>query len=173
VGAELSEEDVASLLWHVTALRERNPTGRFGIPWESRPSPSVGGLHALRIFVLPLDHSQLSGEYLPDRHALAEINPEALTLNSRSVVELLGGCSGITLQLACDKPLIEACYENSSTIMWREAGALATVISLTAESLGLTSVLLGRVGNDILSAANVDSRLAAVGAVHIGGPLPY
>lgn len=172
VGRDLSEEDLSSLLWHATALRERSPIGRFGIPWESRPTPSAAGLNALRILVMPLHDPALSGEYLPDRHALAAIRPEALRLNRDNVAELLGECGGTTLQLACDEPLIEACYENSSSIIWREAGAMAAVISLTAEALGLSSVLLGRIGSAILAATDADHRLAAVGAIHIGAARP-
>lgn len=172
IGSDVGVQDVSSLLWHATALRERRGDGRFGIPWESRPAPSPGGLHPIRIVVLPLNDETIAGEYLPDHHSVAPIDPEALRANRVSIAELLCAAAGTTLQFACDESLVEACYQHAPSLMWREAGALATTISLVATSLGLTSVILGRIGKDILSAAGVDERFAGVGAVHIGLSTP-
>lgn len=172
LGGDVCAEDLSSLLWHATVLRERRMDGRFGIPWESRPAPSAGGLHAIRIVVLPLDNAFAPGEYLPDIHALAPISAAALDVNRASVAQLLGCSTGTTLQLACDENLIRACYDNAWSLMWREAGALVATLGLVATSLGLTSVILGRTGGDVLSAANVDPRLVGVGAVHVGASVP-
>lgn len=168
VGGPVGLDDLSSLLWHATALRERRVDGRFGIPWESRPAPSAGGLHAIRIVVLPLDDTAQAGEYLPDHHALAPIDPSGIDANRASVAEMIGATTGTTLQLACDLDLLAACYDNPETLMWRDAGTLAVTIAFAATALGMTSVVLGRTGGDVLTAAGIDPRLTAVGAVHVG-----
>lgn len=168
VGGPVGSDDLSSLLWHVTALRERHAEGRFGIPWESRPAPSAGGLHAIRIVVLPLDDTAQAGEYLPDHHALAPVDPNCIDANRASVAEMIGATTGTTLQLACDLDLLAACYNNPETLMWRDAGTLAATIAFAATALGMTSVVLGRMGTGVLTAAGIDPRLAAVGAVHVG-----
>lgn len=168
VGASVGSDDLSSLLWHATALRERRADGRFGIPWESRPAPSAGGLHAIRIVVLPLEDAAQAGEYLPDHHALAPIDPNGLNANRASVFEMIGANTGTTLQLACDFELLTECYDNPETLMWRDAGALAATIAFSATALGMTSVVLGRAGGGVLKAAGIDPRFAAVGAVHVG-----
>lgn len=168
VGGPVDIDDLSSLLWHTTALRARRADGRFGIPWESRPAPSTGGLHAVRIIVLPLDGTAPAGEYLPDQHALAPIHPRGVEANSVSVADVIGVTAGTTLQFACDLQLLAACYENPDTLGWRDAGALAATIAFTATALGLTSVVLGRVGNEVLRAAGVDPAFTGVGAVHVG-----
>lgn len=168
VGGPVGSDDLSSLLWHATALRERRADGRFGIPWESRPAPSAGGLHAIRIVVLPLEDTAQAGEYLPDHHALAPMDLNGIDANRASVAEMIGATTGTTLQLACDFDLLAACYDNPETLMWRDAGTLAVTIAFVATALGMTSVILGRTGGSVLRAAGIDSRLAAVGAVHIG-----
>ena len=171
VGGPVGSDDLSSLLWHATALRERRADGRFGILWESRPAPSAGGLHAIRIVVLPLDDAAQAGEYLPDHHALAPIDHNGIEANRASVAEMIGATTGTTLQLACDLDLLAACYDNPETLMWRDAGALAATISFAATALGMTSVALGRTGGGVLTAAGVNPRLAAVGAVHLGAAI--
>lgn len=160
--------DLSSLLWHSTVLRERRMVGRFGIPWESRPTPSAGGLHAIRILVLPLYQSPTAGEYVPEGHALAPIDLAAIEANRASVAELLGPIAGTTLQFAYDVELLEACYEHANTLMWRDAGALATTVCLVATWLGLTSVVLGRTGDTVVRKAGLTPGFVGVGAVHIG-----
>jgi len=168
VGGPVGSDDLSSLLWHATALRERRADGRFGIPWESRPAPSAGGLYVIRIVVLPLEDTAQAGEYLPDHHALAPIHPNGIEVNRASVAEMIGATTGTTLQLACDLDLLAACYDNPETLMWRDAGTLAATIAFAATALGMTSVVLGRTGSGVLTAAGIDPRLAAVGAVHVG-----
>jgi len=167
-GEDVGINDLSSLLWHSTALRERHGSGRFGIPWESRPAPSAGGLHPISIIVLPLGAPSTAGEYLPDLHGIAAIHFGAVEANRASVEEMLGCHHGTTLQFACDLALLDACYSNPETLMWRDSGALANTITLVATWLGLKSVILGRIGTDILSAGGMNGRLVGAGAVHIG-----
>jgi hypothetical protein len=165
-GSTLPIEVLSSLLWHSTRLRDRRP-GRFGIGSERRSAPSAGGLHPLRLLVLPVD-GPLGGIYDDHRHALAMVNDAAFELNSVSIEEILGTNQGTTIQLAADTQLVGDCYKHPESLIWRDAGALAVTICLVATALSLTATLVGRVGDAIVTAAGPLDGFAGAGAVHVG-----
>lgn len=167
IGREVGEEDLASLLRLGTMLRSRRFDGRFG-EWESRTAPSAGGMHAVTLLVLPIGRGP-TGIYDDARHCLlAPPNPEsALEINRNSVGELCGATTGTTIQLLADGRRYAACYEDQSSLMWRDAGALVAVLALISTALSLHSVVLGRKGGDIAKAAGL-GKWTAVGAIHIG-----
>jgi len=168
-GTALSDEKLAPLLRHATQLRSRQGDGRFG-PWESRTAPAAGGLHAIRILALPTEASGSFGLYDERVHGLRAPADLATVreLNRQSVLDLTGAQTGTTLQLVADGPLYASCYENWETLMWRDAGALCAVLAFVATALSLNSVVLGRHGDDIISASELPSVQIAVGAVHVG-----
>lgn len=168
-GGDLPEPKLAALLRHSTQLRERRGDGRFGV-WESRTAPSAGGLHALRLLVLGVG-SSVGGLYDGEAHALrspANLSA-ALDLNRRSVRELAGAECGATIQLVGDGRIYADCYDAWETLLWRDAGAVATILSLVATALSIEAVILGRRGDDIVEAAGFPENWAAVGAVHVSG----
>lgn len=169
-GSGISNGRIGSLLWHSMQLRERNFGGRFG-QWESRATPSAGGLHPIRVLVLPTASDTPAGLYADDRHALCLCGTDprnALALNLSSVVELSGATTGTTLQLVADTARIASCYDNYETLLWRDAGALTMTLCLVAEALGMTALPLGRIGTDIVQAFGLEEPIVALGAVHIG-----
>jgi hypothetical protein len=167
-GATLPTERLSSLLWHSMRLRERRP-GRFGIGRESRSSPSAGGLHPIRLLVLPVDGAD-GGIYDDHRHALAPVNDAALNLNRASIAEILETAQGTTIQFAVDATLVGACYDNPESLIWRDAGALAATMCLVATALDLTATPVGRIGDFIVKAASMPDGFVGAGAVHIGTP---
>ncbi|MDF2811199.1 MAG: hypothetical protein K0S56_2230 [Microvirga sp.] len=169
VGGDLPEPTLAAVLRHATQLREARGDGRFGT-WESRTAPSAGGLHALRLLVLGVG-SDIAGLYDCDAHALRAPTDlsAARELNSRSVRELAGAEDGVTLQLVADARVYSDCYDAWETLMWRDAGAMAMVLSLVATALSAKAVILGRRGDDILFAAGVPGHWMGAGAIHVSG----
>lgn len=165
-GADLPVEHLSSLLWHSMCLRERGP-GRFGLGRESRSAPSAGGLHPIRLLVLPVN-GKGAGIYDDHRHALIPLEGAALELNRDSVSEILGIAAGTTIQFAADAALVDACYENASSLIWRDAGALVATMCLVAAALGLAATPVGRVGNAIVQAACLPGDFVGAGAVHFG-----
>lgn len=165
----MPDDDLASLLRHSTLLRERRFDGRFGT-WESRSAPAAGGIHALHLLCLPLGRNEACGIYDADVHALraAHSLEEARALNMQSVATIAEAEEGTTLQIVVDRDRYEACYHHCDSLIWRDAGAVITVISLIATLLGLESVPLGRHGDDIVLAARLGAGFAGAGAVHIG-----
>lgn len=170
VGGPLGELELASVLRHSTMLRARRLDGRFGA-WESRSAPAAGGLHGIALLALPCDATCVAGMYDDRRHGLVAPASllEALRLNRDSVASIALATDGITLQLVADRSRYDACYSSPETLMWRDAGALCSIITLVATALSLASIVLGRRGDAITQAATLDAHWVGVGAVHIGG----
>jgi len=169
VGGSVDESDVAALLVNAMRLRFRRDDGRFGA-WESRSTPSAGGMSALRLLVLPIEADGRAGIYDDARHGLIagpQLTP-ACDLNARSVRALTGAAAGTTIQLIADRTSYVSCYHNPDTLLWRDAGALCATVSLIATSLTLSSVILGRIGHDVVEATRLPRNWTAAGAVHIG-----
>jgi hypothetical protein len=167
IGGPLDIQDLSALLWHSTALRSRTP-GRFGVAAESRNSPSGGGLHPIRLLVLPLDDG-VSGHYDDEKHGLGPIAASALAVNRESIVTILGHDQGTTIQFAADRTLLDACYDNAGSILWRDAGALVATMCLVSTALGIAACPVGRVGDDVVKAAGIMEGFVGAGAVHLGG----
>jgi len=167
VGGSLGIEDLSALLWHSTALRSRTQ-GRFGLPAESRNSPSGGGLHPIKLLVLPLEDG-IAGLYDDQQHGLMPAGSAAVAVNRKSISTILGHVQGTTIQFAADRALLDACYDNAGSILWRDAGALVATMCLVATALGITACPIGRVGDDVVNAAGVMEGFVGAGAVHFGG----
>lgn len=168
VGGPVDDASLASLLRHATRPRFVREDGRFG-SWESRPSPSAGGLAAIRLLVLPIDPEKPGGLY-DERGGsllLGKGLEKARTLNAESVGLLASACAGTTIQLVADGESYNSCYENPETLLWRDAGALCATLALVATALSLRSVVLGRVGSDVVEAARLGAGWRAAGAVHV------
>lgn len=168
-GTPLDESDLAAVLRHSTMLRERRSDGRFGV-WESRSAPAAGGLHALLLLCLPLEGDNLAGLYDVDRHALLAPNAldEPRLLNRKNVASMADATQGMTLQIVADQSRYDACYKHWQSLMWRDAGALTSIICLVATLLDLVAIPLGRHGDDVVRACGLDAKFVGAGAVHLG-----
>ena len=169
-GGDVDDHSLGSLLWHATQLHERRTDGRFGL-WESRPSPSAGGLHPIDLMILPLAVGRGAGMYLDADHEIGVLpsDPAAgLKANADSVKTSTSAVCGITIQFVADASRPAACYENWSSLVWRDAGALLATFGLVASALGLACLPLGRHGTDIIRLMGLDEPFIGVGAVHIG-----
>jgi hypothetical protein len=170
-GGPLSERELSSVLWHGMLLRESSSHGRFGMGWESRSAPSSGGLHPLRLLCIPLGDAGVVGVHEPETHTLlrcAADDRAVKKVNLASVRDLTGAHAGTTLQIVADPTKTDACYENSQSLILRDAGALIATISFVATALGLTSCPLGRAGTDISRSAGLLAPFIGLGAVHLG-----
>ena len=174
VGGRVATGLLGSLLWHATQLRERRFDGRFG-QWESRPSPSAGGIHPIRLLLIPLDPDDVAGVYDDATHSVGRLDRDAVEtigLNAASVSKLTGAAAGTTVQLFADPTRLAACYDNYGSLLWRDAGALTAILCLTAEALGLNAVPLGRHGGEMAHAFGLPAHVVGLGAVHLGARPP-
>lgn len=170
ISGRVCQQQLGDLLFHVMRERRRGP-GRFGVPWVGRASPSAGGLHVLSVICLPLEENEPIGLYDPSLHGLKLVKDPVLVrrANADSVSSLCSARAGTTLQFIADISFLEGCYENYNSLLWRDSGSLAMTICVVATSLGLTSVVLGRTGNNLLSCMDIGNRFVGAGAVHLGG----
>ena len=169
IGGPLSDLHLAMMLSNCFKIRNCG-TGRFGLRWESRSAPSAGGLHPIEILCLPICKSDLAGIYDPQSHELFYPNETidlACEQNAINVHELTNAKHGITLQLIADSSKLDACYENSSSLLLRDAGALATIMTMVATALDLNSVIIGRMGTEYCRIIGLPQAYIGVGAVHV------
>lgn len=171
IGGAVEYADLASLLWHSSHCYPTTEAGRFDRTWYHSFTPAAGGLHSLKILCIPIQKQPI-GIYDRKLHRLNLLpNAEAVRQANATNVRVLSNAEyGSTLQFFADPNELESCYENSTSLLWRDSGALAAAISFVAAASGLTSVILGRVGTSIVRSAGLDTPNVGFGAVHIGTP---
>jgi SagB-type dehydrogenase family enzyme len=161
--AILPRPKLGALLWH--SARVRSTTGG-----EHRAAPSAGGLHPIALVVLEPPFRQ-AFLYDPIRHALgelAEIDTPALADACRSLLEVLPTARGTFIVALGEFRRTEAFYENSESLVWRDAGCQLATLHLTATWLGLGSCLLGVTGAGVANAICRDASVQPVGAIAVG-----
>jgi len=171
IGDRVEDADLSNLLWHSLYCQPAEQAGRFDRTWFHSFPPSAAGLHSLRILCIPIEDQPIC---IYDRKAhrlnLLPNADDARKENAANVRELTNAENGCTLQFFADPNELESCYENSTSLLWRDSGALATAISFVAAASGLTSVVLGRIGTKIIRTAGLDAPHLGFGAIHIGMP---
>ena len=169
--ASVAPTDLSSLLWHAMLLRARRPATADFAAWESRATPSAGGIHCISLLCLPIEDDAGAGLFDPERHELVQLPDDqrraAVEGNRRNVAVMCGATCGTTLQFVADIPRIDGAYENAETLIWRDAGALTMTLALAAEALDLAALPLGRTGAEIVTAAGFGPGWRGVGAIHI------
>lgn len=132
-------------------------------------SLSAGALHPISVLLF-------------DRDAVFRVNAEALTLDRLKFSEssctawlmkcrqVLPQADGTFMVLVADMARPQSAYENSESLVWRDAGAMLQTMSLVSELFGLGFCPLGMLGNEVVSALPRNENLLAVGAAVIGLP---
>lgn len=167
---DIDLQRLGTILWYSCLLRRRGH-GRAGLPWESRSAPSAGGLHAIRLLVIPADGGKPVGLYAPEPHGLELLQCDSsvvVAANAESLRLLTSAGAGTTLQLVGDASKHAACYENAESLLWRDAGALIATLALTATAMGAGAIPLGRIGTDLVRLSGLDAPWVGLGALYIG-----
>lgn len=170
-GGKLGLERLSALLWHSARVRDRHRGGRFGLSWDHRAAPSAGGLHVIQLLCLPLDEDGLAGFYDPLGHSLRSVDVAvaAKARNREIVGDLTGASGGTALWFAADITKAEACYENSCSLILRDAGALLATIALCAAWLDISACPLGSLGREFPVDFGLPSaRFTGVGGILVG-----
>lgn len=162
----LSEARIGELLWHAArVLTMSSPSA--GYPMRKSPSPSAGGLQSQNILVQPSPELLLF--YNPISHSLGSIahGSDVAPQLFKSAMAVVPAQEATILWLAGDRVLISNFYDEGESLLWRDSGSLAAVITLVAEALGIGTCILGISGEPCLSKA-FDGNLAGFGAILIG-----
>lgn len=132
-------------------------------------SLSAGALHPISVLLF-------------DREAVFRVNAEASTLDRLKFSEssyaawlkkcrqVLPQADGTFMVLVADMARPHSAYENSESLVWRDAGAMLQTMSLVSEVFGLGFCPLGMLGNEVVAALPENENLLAVGAAVIGFP---
>ncbi|MCM2310914.1 MAG: nitroreductase family protein [Steroidobacteraceae bacterium] len=146
----VSDGALGEFLWLTCRNRSSRPSP-YGFNQESRAHPSAGAVHPIHVLVGREGASW--ARYDPTEHALvtlpgSEDNLAAVRDQANQLLELQ---QGLVLGLAAEPGKSAAKYENSETLVWRDAGVVLGYMSLIAEALQLAFCPLGISGNPSLS----------------------
>jgi hypothetical protein len=173
IGKSVDWPEVAELLWYAAGYRGFAEAGRAGLPIAWSACPTSGGLQSIRIVCIS-DDGSAPKLYEPANHAFAALlaNPKAVQDENRAaVMSVTGTHRGCTLRLFADRSKLAAGYENSDTLLFRDAGGVAVTLCLCAEWLGLLACPLGFLGDILLPILGLpNDRFRGAGAVQISKP---
>lgn len=157
-----------SLLWHSARAIIVSPPNSSR--WQHRPTPSAGGRHPIDLLIFTKQDNVYLYDPIP--HALAKLN----IIDNNSLGQFLISINQvITFEQATiiwfgaqfERTLSK--YESGEDLVWRDAGALITTISLVAESLGLNCCAVGINGEPFISdMLSSKGKVVGVGGLLVG-----
>lgn len=169
----LNMDLLSAFLWHSSLSREAIPSG-MGFDLERRPAPSAGAIHPIHV-LLQQNADPRWWLYNPKTHALIEAVEadsclQGLSDHSRNV---LPSEAATQILLVAEPGKTAAKYENSCSLVWRDAGALIGIMALTAQALRLNFCPLGITGEPWVFNLGQQGQLAGVGMALLGSiPAP-
>lgn len=159
----IDEKQLGALLWQACRCREVWPSD-LGFDLEHRATPSAGAIHPIHVLInIPGDYRWWL--YQPQGHYLVELikAPERLAGLLEHSSRVLEGPWAVRVLFVAEPGKTLAKYDEGSSLVWRDAGALLAVIALTAHAQGLTFCPLGITGEPWASSLADEGQLAGVG----------
>lgn len=165
--------EIANLLMFATGARQAWGSS----PRRSlRPSHSAGAIHPISVLlvtgavkprILRLDPYDARMELLrPER-------PGRLVELMDRAGQIVPSANADILVLAADPGVTGAVYEEATSLVWRDAGALMQTIHLCATALRLGFCPMGILGHEALEAVFCERpRMLAVGSAVVGRTVP-
>lgn len=140
----------------------------LGFALTQRPAPSAGAIHPIHLIV---QSPGLVGwhRYDSEAHELVRVQCQASVDEVRAATdELLAAPKASLVLLVAEFGRTAAKYENSASLVWRDAGVLLGYLSLAAEALDLAFLSLGITGDSWAQRLVDETGLAGVGAAFVG-----
>jgi Nitroreductase family len=139
-----------------------------GMAQSSRPPPSAGALHPIRVLLHRFGEAHWTC-YDPFDHALVRLHSDVEPTTVREALDAIMPGNDATLVLFAAEPgETLAKYENGCSLVWRDAGILQGYFALAAEALGLHLCLLGVTGEPWVSRLACARDLFGVGVAYVG-----
>jgi SagB-type dehydrogenase family enzyme len=164
----LSPEQKNSFLWHSSRTLEVDPSASR---WQHRSAPSAGGRHPIDLFVIePHGSDETIFLYQPESHCLAKLR-SAKNEISNLILEannVLPSQQATIVWFGAQFDRTMSKYEHGESLVWKDAGALISVMALVAEALQLKFCPLGITGEPFISRTFQTKKLSGVGGVYIG-----
>ena len=159
---------LAALLWH-GARTKASSVSLTGVSIEHRLAPSAGAIHPIHL-VIQLPKENGWARYNPQTHCL-----DVLADTGQCLDPLIEHCDSVlsrqdgSLMLFVAEPgKTSEKYENSESLVWRDAGILQGCLGLIAASLALNYCLLGITGNPWVASLSDQGELQGVGMAILG-----
>jgi hypothetical protein len=101
-------------------------------------------------------------------------SPELAKIELQALLEIVPQAVGHCLLLVANQRHVKQAYEQSSSLLWRDAGALLQTISLLATAMNCAFIPLGSTGSAVLNMMNTPHNdYVAVGTGIIGKEAAY
>jgi hypothetical protein len=140
-----------------------------------RPSLSAGALHPIEILLIDWRGGKQVMRYDALTHCIELLrisDHQSLSDFSRRCKEVLPHAHGTPLVFLARFPGVAAVYENPTSLVWRDAGALLQTLALAATAFRLAFCPMGILGRELVKAVGLDETDAqAVGGAIIGRSL--
>jgi len=136
-----------------------------------RPSPSAGALHPVEIGIIDWRGAPRVMRYQPNSNELALMRPpETSRLQDfiHNIRHVVSGSHVSAIVLMADEARLAASYDYSTSLLWRDAGALLQTIFLSATAFRLAYCPVGLLGQEVIEALGLQDRMVGAGVALIG-----
>ncbi len=169
--APTESEEISTLLWYSSKISETKDLGTGHI-WQHRPTPSAGGRHPIDLMILSRNNNYEAGIYDPRAHAIAHLDTHETTpLKEFSCFldENFKAQGATIIWFVAQPQKTTSAYNNATSLIYRDVGALEATIGLVAEGLNLNHCSIGISGEPWISSFLNSSGMAiGVGGILIG-----
>lgn len=164
------DQQLGTFLWHACRTRGVGPSN-LGFALEHRAAPSAGAIHPIHIIVKRPSEDRW-WLYKPNAHQLVELicATDRLAGLYEFSLQVLGGEEATRILFLAEPGKTLGKYQDGSSLVWRDAGALLGVMALTATAQGLNFCPLGITGEPWASSLADKDKLAGVGLALLGSP---
>jgi SagB-type dehydrogenase family enzyme len=124
--------------------------------WSKRPSPSAGGIHPIDLVIYDSSRGPALYYYNPLDHSLNELD-----LNKDEIIDFVNHVYGSKVNskkstiiwMVAHPNRTNAKYQNSDSLVWRDAGCLLYCLNLVCNALKISFCSLGTLGEPYISRA--------------------
>lgn len=168
--APLKGNDLSELLRRSARTLATAPSA-LGFELEQRPAPSAGAIHPIHVLLKLPDEVEWC-RYDSRSHALIDCPGSGGLFEelSAEIETSLPSSSATKLLLVAEPGKTQAKYNDASSLVWRDAGALLGIMAVVAEALSLHYSPLGITGDPWVSRLGPDGVFAGVGVAVVGRP---
>ena len=168
----LSEGQLGQLLWRCSRTQSIAESD-YGFDLELRPTPSAGAIHPIHL-LLHRPGAPNWRRYDSRRHGLVELpeSAKALAGLEEHCHDALPSEHATQLLFVAEPGKTCAKYQNGESLIWRDAGALLSVMAIIAEALDYSFCPLGITGEPWAGRLAPAGVLMGVGVALVGGPNP-
>ena len=165
--ASLPDEQLAALM-HLTCRVRAMLSGSLSFSQSFRPVPSAGAIHPVHV-VLHRPGDAALHRYDPYEHGLRQLEvPVDVRALRAAMHEVIEAPSATLMLLVAEPGMTASKYEDSASLVWRDAGVLLGTIAMAAEALSLNFSPMGVTGEPWASQLIPGAPLAGVGAAFVG-----